>query len=213
MKKFKSRKKYTASEIREKNKTNQLRVVKEDIKTANKRLKKIYKHFGKERWASKKLEKALDIPKLEGIFNKKSGLVSTKNLNKLDNMQVLAVKKSLKNFLGYRTSTIKGINEAINEQRLRMRQAFEEFDDFVDDNKYFDAEILADYFNDPDFSECKDVIGDTNLVNLVDGWVADVKNMDDDIKRFIETAESVGNVTLDMEYKEKMERIYYKYIL
>lgn len=144
----------------------ELQQLKTKIKEVNKRIEKIEKKYGTDKWAVKKLKTRLGIEEIKGLDKK--GRV--KRVSGKDKMKMKAVNKALDLFLKAKTSTIAGIEDTISKSKQTIKEVLEDEETEIDDE---DVETFYDFYVDNDFKWLISYIEPSELMVLIQTARAD----------------------------------------
>lgn len=159
-----------------------------------------YMRVRKGTFASKKL-----IDRLETYYNVKENRIRIPD--KVSTPELRLIIRSTLNFLSSETSTISGVSDVEERVKNSISTITEEYPE-LDSG---DVQTLYDFFEDPDFKDVSEQIPPSDL------WVmlSDAKANDLDDEEFINRIKNyvfADNPSgLDLDMKEKLERIYNRF--
>lgn len=177
--------------------TLELQQLKIKIKEVNKRIEKIEKKYGSDKWAVKKLKSRLNISEINGLD--KNGRV--KRISGKDKMKMKAVNKALDLFLSAKTSTIEGIEDTIIKSKKTIKEVLNDEDEDLDDE---DVETFYDFYIDNDFKWLVNYIEPSELMVLIQ--VARGENYTE--KKFINELNNYIAYGNDKDITNKLKRLY-----
>lgn len=178
--------------------TLHLQQVKKKIIETNKRIELIEKKYGKGTWAIKSLSSEMSI-KLLNMINKSGKVKRISGKNKL---KLMAVNKALDKFLKKKTSTIKGIKDAINKAKQTLK---EENIDLEEDIDNYDAETLFDLMGDYDFRWLADLTEEKSELMAI---VQTARYEDWNISKWIEEVKENFIYFNDKDTEDRVKRLY-----
>ena len=178
------------------------KIVKAKIKETNKRIDLITKKFGKEKWAVKGLLKDLSVKPLNMISKGKVKRISTR----IDKLKLMAINKALDNFLKKKTSTIKGIRDAIRKTKQTIKEQNIEFDEENDiDIDDYDVETMYDLMAENDFRWLAEL---TEEQSELMAMIQTARYEDWSVKKWIEEVKENFIYFNDVDTRERVERLY-----
>ena len=184
-----------------KNKTDLRKETEKLVKKANSRLDSLNRRFKSGTWASKILKKNLSTTK-NNFW--RGGRVKLKK--KMTKTQLIAINKSVRNFLNSKTSTVKGIN-TVREDTIKTLQ--KTWSTKKNKMSYEDAEKFYEMFGDDNFDTLAEKVGSSALQTYVQSSVA----REDNIFDFMEGLETFGDLDMeDQDMREKAIDLYMKYV-
>lgn len=174
------------------------------IQKVNKRLRSLESGGNYNSWASKKLFDKINPNVLNRARNKH--ILSLKLNKKLTDSELISIHKSARNFLKSVTSTNKGILKVETETKESMYKTLHA------DNEKITKEDIEDYY---------DMLGDSDITSWVDNhgasevWavIEDAKESNDNYEQFIQRVYDYLERGNDIDFKNKVQRIYEKYII
>jgi hypothetical protein len=170
-------------------------------KTANQRIVRLEREFGKDTWATKYLKEKLATEPLQAWTI--SGRVKANKSMTVTQMK--ATIKATKEFLNSSISTKRGIKKAKQKaiKTLKIR-----FSTDVSDISYEEAEALVNFFDD------KEVNGITNFIpgSTVTGIIEEAREKQNDYSTFASQIESVKQWNRGTSMENILRKIYAKYI-
>lgn len=169
---------------------------------ANARLDSLQRRYKKGTWASKKLANRLSSNKMK-MWTNKGKIRVGKNPTK---QQLIALNKSITQFLQSSTSTKKGI-KATREKTIESLRGTLSTD--IEEMSYEDAEKFYEMFGNNDFQTLADKIGSSALQVCIEDAIEQGDSESDFIKRL----EWYGGVAMnDLDMREAAQRLYEKYV-
>ena len=182
--------------------TIEQKIVKAKIKETNKRIDLITKKFGKEKWAVKGLLKDLSVKPLNMISKGKVKRISTR----IDKLKLMAINKALDNFLKKKTSTIKGIRDAIKKTKQTIKEQNIEFDEENDiDIDNYDVETMYDLMAENDFRWLAEK---TEQQSELMAMIQTARYEDWSVKKWIEEVKENFIYFNDVDTRERVVRLY-----
>ena len=172
------------------------------VSKANARLDSLQRRYKKGTWASKKLANRLSSNKMK-MWTNKGKIRVGKNPTK---QQLIALNKSITQFLQSSTSTKKGI-KATREKTIESLRGTLSTD--IEEMSYEDAEKFYEMFGNNDFQTLADKIGSSALQVCIEDAIEQGDSESDFIKRL----EWYGGVAMnDLDMREAAQRLYEKYV-
>ena len=169
---------------------------------ANARLDSLQRRYKKGTWASKKLANRLSSNKMK-MWTNKGKIRVGKNPTK---QQLIALNKSITQFLQSSTSTKKGI-KATREKTIESLRGTLSTD--IEEMSYEDAEKFYEMFGNNDFQTLADKIVSSALQVCIEDAIEQGDSESDFIKRL----EWYGGVAMnDLDMREAAQRLYEKYV-
>lgn len=179
------------------------------IEITNKRLRRLEKAGEYGTWASSKLFNALDSEVLKTLEKTRGGRVKSVKLKRgLTITQLRAIQKSTNRFLQAQTSTVKGIEKAVESNIKGIKQKLSSEDGKKVSKE--DAILYYEMFKDSDFTDIEKKIKYDVLWDLIDEAKSKNVSQDDWINmlgRYIYKPKS------DLDIFDKAKNLYEKYIL
>lgn len=169
---------------------------------ANKRLREIRREFGTLGWAGSKLKEKTEF-NLVNTWRSSKGIKVSKSLSE---QQMLATLNEINKFLKSKTSTVKGIKQTMKKQQETLRNTFKQFD--IDINPE-ESQNLYKMFDDKDFSILYQYIDPSELYVIV----LDAKDNGDTEAQFIKRIESYGVDGQDVELRQAILNLYYRWVV
>ena len=169
-------------------------------KQANRRLRNIKREMGTLGWAGNILKNKTQMHLVDTWSSR--GVRIKKDTSE---KQLRATLRALKNFLGSKTSTVKGIKETIKKQQegLRRTLSTDEIDISTEESK-----IIYSFFGDKDFDYITDRVYYRDLL----ANMQDAREQNDSKEQFIKRLENYNISGNDRVMKEAIGRIYDKFI-
>lgn len=181
------------------------------IDITNKRLRRLEKANKYGSWASNKLFNALDSETLKALDKTRSGKVKRIKLKKsLTITQLKAIQKSTNRFLKAQTSTVKGVEKAIQENIKAIQQKLSDPEKKKKVNKE-DAQLYYEMFKDKDYNVVNEKIKYDVIWDLIDEANSKNTSQEDWIKmlgRYIDEK----SMKKDLDLYDAIVRLYEKYI-
>ena len=170
-------------------------------KTANQRIVRLEREFGKDTWATKYLKEKLATEPLQAWTI--SGRVKVNKSMTVTQMK--ATIKATKEFLNSSISTKRGIKKA---KQKAIKTLKTRFSTDVSDISYEEAEALVNFFDD------KEVNGITNFIpgSTVTGIIEEAREKQNDYSTFASQMESVKQWNRGTSMENILRKIYAKYI-
>ena len=169
---------------------------------ANARLDSLQRRYKKGTWASKKLANRLSSNKMR-MWTNKGKIKVGKNPTK---QQLIALNKSITQFLESSTSTKKGI-KATREKTIESLRGTLSND--IEEMSYEDAEKFYEMFGNNDFQTLAEKIGSSALQACIEDAIEQGDSESDFIKRL----EWYGGVAMnDLDMRDAAQRLYDKYV-
>lgn len=170
-------------------------------KTANQRIVRLEREFGKDTWATKYLKEKLATEPLQAWTI--SGRVKANKSMTVTQMK--ATIKATKEFLNSSISTKRGIKKA---KQKAIKTLKTRFSTDVSDISYEEAEALVNFFDD------KEVNGITNFIpgSTVTGIIEEAREKQNDYSTFASQMESVKKWNRGTSMENILRKIYAKYI-
>ena len=170
-------------------------------KTANQRIVRLEREFGKDTWATKYLKEKLATEPLQAWTI--SGRVKANKSMTVTQMK--ATIKATKEFLNSSISTKRGIKKA---KQKAIKTLKTRFSTDVSDISYEEAEALVNFFDD------KEVNGITNFIpgSTVTGIIEEAREKQNDYSTFASQMESVKQWNRGTSMENILRKIYAKYI-
>lgn len=179
------------------------------IEITNKRLRRLEKAGEYGTWASSKLFNALDSEVLKTLEKTRGGHVKSIKLKRgLTITQLRAIQKSTNRFLQSQTSTVKGVEKAVESNIKGIKQKLSSEDGKKVSKE--DAMLYYEMFKDSDFTDIEKKIKYDVLWDLIDEAKSKNVSQDDWINmlgRYIYKPKS------DLDIFDKAKNLYEKYIL
>lgn len=179
------------------------------IEITNKRLRRLEKAGEYGTWASSKLFNALDSEVLKTLEKTRGGRVKSVKLKRgLTITQLRAIQKSTNRFLQSQTSTVKGIEKAVESNIKGIKKKLSSEDGKKVSKE--DAMLYYEMFKDSDFTDIEKKIKYDVLWDLIDEAKSKNVSQDDWISmlgRYIYKPKS------DLDIFDKAKNLYEKYIL
>lgn len=176
---------------------------KKKAKIVNKNIRNIERVFGKDTWAVKKLKNRLVSPLYNGWTKK--GRVSISKPN--DITELIARISAIDKFMKSKTHTVSGIRKIIKGIKETIKEKMKDRDfDITDD----EAEALFDMFEDDDVKFFTDRMTPSQF------WfeIQDAREHNDSYDEFYERfLQYFDENTIDDDYRDRLMRIYERYIL
>jgi hypothetical protein len=169
---------------------------------ANKRLREIKREFGTLGWAGSKLKEKTEF-NLVNTWRSSKGIKVSKNLSE---QQMLATLNEINKFLKSKTSTVKGIKQTMKKQQETLRNTFKQFDIDITPEE---SQNLYKMFDDKDFSILYQYIDPSELYVIV----LDAKDNGDTEAQFIKRIESYGVDGQDLELRQAILNLYYRWVV
>ena len=170
---------------------------------ANRQIKDIEKNIGENAWAVKKLRDRLEAEPVKA-FSEHHNVLANK---KMSIVQLRAVNKALLQFMSSRTSTVSGIKEVRNEVIQKISKTLSE--DRGRNISYSEAETLYNMFTDDDTDDFIREIGASEFWTIIEN----AKEAGDAEEQFADRIARYAQSEIDLDKRQKISNIYYKYVL
>ena len=167
---------------------------------ANKRLRAIKREYGTLGWAGETLQEKTSMKLINSWRSK--GIRINKNMSA---EQLKATKRAIETFLKSKTSSIKGIEQTKKRQIEGLQKAFstEEVELTTEESK-----ALFKRFENNDYNYVTSYLTASELNALID----DSKEHNDSLEQFMKRSEDYITGVVDIQLKQALESIYYKYV-
>lgn len=170
---------------------------------ANKRLRAIKREYGTLGWAGESLKEKTTFYLVDTFRARgKNGIKVNKNMS---NERLRSTLKAINNFLQSKTSSIKGIEQTKKRQIEGLQKAFstEEVELTTEESK-----ALYKRFENKDYNYILSYLTASELNALID----DSKEHNDSLEQFMKRSENYITGVVDIQLKQALESIYYKYV-
>ena len=172
------------------------------IKRANQRIVRIEQRYGKDRWAVKSLKANLDNDLLNA-WTQKGRICIPKNASEDDKEKIKLITEK---FLSSSISSLKGIKSRVSDIKKTIKEKGKRNDIEISDDE---AETIYELLNDEDMNW---LMSETRLASDVWVFIAEAKDKRESKNEFTLRVLNYINNTNDEDAKEKLERIYDKYL-
>lgn len=169
---------------------------------ANKRLREIRREFGSLGWAGGKLKEKTEII----LVNSWRGSRGIKVSKSMSEQQLQATLTAINQFLKSKTSTVKGIKQTMKKQQETLRNTFKQFNVDITPEE---SKSLYKMFDDKDFSILYQYIDPSELYVIVQ----DARENGDTEAEFIKRIESYGVDGQDLELRQAILNLYYRWVV
>ena len=158
-------------------------------------------------WASKTLFNKLDTSRISII---KNGKIDTSKINKDYSMTSLTyIRKALNDFKNSKTSTVKGIEQRIDDERQFILEQTEN-QEFVNSLTDEDLSQIYSVFNDIDYKKLSES-GQYDSLEIF-SFIVEAKEEGKGIRKFMQTIREYSEDYLDRDVRESFKSIYRKYV-
>lgn len=167
---------------------------------ANKRLRAIKQEYGSLGWAGATLQEKTSMHLINTWRSR--GIRINKNMSQ---EQLKATKRAIDIFLKSNTSTIRGIEQTKRKQVEGLKKAFstEDIELTTEESK-----ALYNRFENKDYTTILSYLSASELNALID----DSKEHGDTLEQFMKRSEDYITGVVDIQLKQSLESIYYKYV-
>ena len=183
------------------------RQIRAEADVINKMLQALERAGYKDTWASKTLYNKLDTPQIDVI---KNGRVDTSKISKTKSMSNLAyIKKALNDFKASKTSTVKGIREREEDERMYIAELTDN-QEFADSLSSEEIGNIYEMFNSPDYKK----LTESGMYDSLEifSFVAEAKQEDMGVRKFLQMVKTYSEDNMDYDTRNAFKDIYNKYV-
>lgn len=177
-----------------------------DVRKANQRIQRIQSRYGESSWAINQLYERIDNDNIKGISVLTGNIRVDKNMS---DIQLKAIQKATKTFLESQTSTLRGVNKAINNMQDALKKHYSDFDPEK-------PKILTDEDAEKLYSivENKDIRNTVEQIGASETWTRAIRAKEKNLSKneFIDLFKNVKVNTNDKDIRADLERIYDLYM-
>lgn len=171
-----------------------------NVKIANQRIQKIQNRYGEDSWAINELYNKINNKNLKAISDKTGGIKINKSMS---DIQLKMIDKATQEFLGSKTSTLRGVKSAIKTTKNSLKATFGD-----EAHKISDKEInfLYDLVEDKNKRDLTENIGASEV------WAKLIQAKEENLK--LSEFRELFSEDIDINEKDTkayLREIYYKY--